>query len=259
MLYSCQEVGFTFALPPENGICNVLKRLKRVKEMNLSKYTIQELADILGVSVAAIRKKIYIDDKDPNIKRYKRRYPIVTETVDNRQVMQICLTDIELEDEKRQAEKNKIKHSVDNTYQETYTNNVQNDENIIDGEVLSHKSKPKSEISSEILLNLTERYNNDIKTYLERIAVAESKTLLLEDKANREGYYIQEIKDAKKQTRNVILYFSVTLAILIVLLTAVSATLINTLLHPVIIEKQTVIEKQIPQKIVAPATKSIKK
>ena len=227
--------------------------------MNASKYTIQELADILGVSVAAIRKKIYIDDSNPELKRYKRRYPIVTETVDNRQVMQICLTDVELEDEKRQAEKNKIKHSVDNTYQETYTSNVQNNENVIDGEVLQHNEQQKINISTDALISLTERYNNDIKTYLERIAAAESKTLLLEDKANREGLYIQEIKDAKQHTKNVILYFSVTLAILLVLLTAVSATLINTLLHPVIIEKQTVIEKQIPQKIVAPATKNIKK
>lgn len=227
--------------------------------MNVSKYTIQELADILGVSVAAIRKKIYIDDNNPELKRYKRRYPIVTETVDNRQVMQICLTDVELEDEKRQAEKNKIKHSVDNTYQETYTSNVQNNENVIDGEVLQHNEQQKINISTDALISLTERYNNDIKTYLERIAAAESKTLLLEDKANREGLYIQEIKDAKQHTKNVILYFSVTLAILLVLLTAVSATLINTLLHPIIIEKQTVIEKQIPQKIVAPATKNIKK
>lgn len=227
--------------------------------MNASKYTIQELADILGVSVAAIRKKIYVDDNAPELKRYKRRYPIVTETVDNRQVMQICLTDVELEDEKRQAEKNKIKHSVDNTYQETYTSNVQNNENVIDGEVLQHNEQQKINISTDALISLTERYNNDIKTYLERIAVAESKTLLLEDKANREGLYIQEIKDAKQHTKNVIFYFSVTLAILLVLLTAVSATLINTLLHPVIIEKQTVIEKQIPQKIVAPATKNIKK
>lgn len=220
--------------------------------MDKTNYTIQELSDILGVSVAAIRKKITTDDNNPNEKRYKKRYPIVFETVDNRQVMQICLTNIELEEEKRLAAKNKIKHSTETTLQDTYTESEENADNVIDIEPLSHnRINPPANIS-DVVINLTERYNNDLKTYIDRLAEAEGKQLLLEDKANREGLYLQEIKDAKQETKNVIKYFTITLSILFILFMLAIGALLYKFANPTVIEKQVVVEKPVIQQIPAP-------
>ena len=58
-------------------------------------YSIKELATILGCSVTAVQKKITVDDNDPNIKRYKKRFEVVIK--DGKTV--ILLTDTELEEE----------------------------------------------------------------------------------------------------------------------------------------------------------------
>ena len=220
--------------------------------MEKKKYSIQELSDILGVSVAAIRKKISQDENNPSEKRYKKRYQIVSETINGREVMQICLSDIELEEEKRLSTQNKIKHGPSETLQETYNENVIEDENVIDI-VPEDILKPiKDKNAGNIIENLTERYNNDLKTYVERLITAESKQLLLEDKTNREGLYLQEIKDAKDVTKNVIKYFTILFFIMLLLLVASVCFIIYTLSNPKIIEKQVVVEKQIPVEVPAP-------
>lgn len=215
--------------------------------MERKNYTIQQLADILGVSVAAIRKKIKTDDYDPNIKRYKKRYPVVIGTFEDRQVMQISLTDIELEEEKRLSGINKIKHSAETTLHETYENNVIETEEIDNDDVIEVNYTKANQQNPELLLTLTERYNNEIRTYADRLIEAESKQLLLEDKANREGLYLQEIREAKATTKNVVKYFTITLLIMLLLLVASTCFLIYKLLNPTIIEKEVIIEKPVVQ------------
>lgn len=224
--------------------------------MERKKYSIQQLADILGISVAAIRKKISANENSPDEKHYKKRYPVVTETLDNRPIMLICLTDLELEEEKRLSKINKMKHSSDTTLQET------SEDNVIDMEYTREipHSDPNihqiSQITAETLLNFTERYNNELatlhKNYTERIVAAESKQLLLEDKASREGLYLQEIKDAKTETRNVIKYFTIAILLLLALLVACTCFIIYKLQNPTIIEKQVVVEKPVIQQVGQP-------
>lgn len=224
--------------------------------MERKNYTIQQLSDILGVSVAAIRKKIKADETNPDIKRYKKRYPVVIGTYEDRQVMQISLTDIELEEEKRLSGINKIKHSSETTLQETYENNVTEFENTYDDNVIDVQySKPTAQ-TPDLILDLTERYNNELKTYAERLIAAESKQLLLEDKASREGLYLQEIKDAKNVTRNVIKYFTITLLIMLFLLVSCVCFLVYKLLNPTIVEKQVIIEKPVIQQTATHQTKT---
>lgn len=63
------------------------------------KYTVKELASILGCSVTAVNKKIKADENNPNIKRYRNRY----ETVVENNVTYILLNDEALEDEKNKS------------------------------------------------------------------------------------------------------------------------------------------------------------
>lgn len=227
--------------------------------MAVKKYTIQELADILGVSVAAIRKKITTDEYDTNIKRYKKRYKIVMEEIDGRNVMLVCLSDSELEEEIRLADVNKTKHAAKNNVLETYSDTVsdtyterheQDTVNVSDDKLTSTAKE-----MANVLINFTERYNNDMQNLMERVITAESKQVLLEDKANREGLYLQDIKAAKQETRNVIKYFTITLIILSILLILSVIVLIHKYAHPTVIEKQIVVEKQVPAKALAQPTK----
>lgn len=234
--------------------------------MERKQYTIQQLADILGVSVAAIRKKIRPDATDPNIKRYRKRYPVVTGTFDDRPVMQICLTDIELEEEKRLSGINKIKHSSDVTLPETYENNVVETVNTDDEDVIEAEYARAPENPSNLILTLTERYNNELRTYIDRTIAAERNQALLEDKEKREGLYLQEIKDAKKETEeakkltsNVVKYFSITLIAMLLLLILSVSFLVYKLMNPTIIEKQVVIEKPVIKEVPVAAAPAKKK
>ena len=227
--------------------------------MEKKNYTIQQLADILGVSVAAIRKKIKPDENNPDIKRYKKRYQVVFGTYEDREVMQISLTDIELEEEKRLSGINKIKHSSENNVIRTCESNVTETVESSNNEVIDIPYTKSDKDNTELIINLTERYNNELKTYAERIIEAESKQLLLEDKANREGFYLQEIKDAKNVTKNVVKYFSITLAVMLLLLVATTGFLIYKLMNPTIIEKQVVIEKPVIQQVPVPVKKAGRK
>lgn len=227
--------------------------------MEKKNYTIQQLADILGVSVAAIRKKIKPDENNPDIKRYKKRYQVVFGTYEDREVMQISLTDIELEEEKRLSGINKIKHSSENNVIRTCESNVTETVESSNNEVIDIPYTKSDKNNTELIINLTERYNNELKTYAERIIEAESKQLLLEDKANREGFYLQEIKDAKNVTKNVVKYFSITLAVMLLLLVATTGFLIYKLMNPTIIEKQVVIEKPVIQQVPVSAKKAGRK
>lgn len=227
--------------------------------MEKKNYTIQQLADILGVSVAAIRKKIKPDENNPDIKRYKKRYQVVFGTYEDREVMQISLTDIELEEEKRLSGINKIKHSSENNVIRTCESNVTETVESSNNEVIDIPYTKSDKDNTELIINLTERYNNELKTYAERIIEAESKQLLLEDKANREGFYLQEIKDAKNVTKNVVKYFSITLAVMLLLLVATTGFLIYKLMNPTIIEKQVVIEKPVIQQVPVSSKKAGRK
>lgn len=64
-----------------------------------NKYTVKELATILGCSVTAVNKKIKSDVNNPEIKRYRNRY----ETVVENNVTYILLDDAALEDEKNRS------------------------------------------------------------------------------------------------------------------------------------------------------------
>ena len=234
--------------------------------MQRKKYSIQELSDILGISVAAVRKKIVSDMDNPDEKRYKKRYPVVLEEKDGRQIMLVMLSDIELEEEKRLSKLNKIKYTAESTLQETLQETFSDD--VVDADYEPQErnvplSNGKNEgLSAADFIEFTERYNNRLETYLERIVKAESQQLLLEDKAGREGLYLKEIEDARNEAkearnvlRNVTKYFVITFLLMLIMLGAAVGYLVYKLANPTIVEKEVVVEKPVIQKVEVPVYK----
>ena len=234
--------------------------------MQRKKYSIQELSDILGISVAAVRKKIVSDMDNPDEKRYKKRYPVVLEEKDGRQIMLVMLSDIELEEEKRLSKLNKIKYTAESTLQETlqetFLDDVVEAEYTAEEPVMANSSRKNEGISASDFIEFTERYNNRLETYLERIVKAESQQLLLEDKASREGLYLKEIEQARSEAaearnvlKNVTKYFVITVLLMLAMLGAAVGYLLYKTAHPTIVEKEVVVEKPVIQKVEVPVYK----
>lgn len=74
---------------------------------------------------------------------------------------------------------------------------------------------------NEQIMNLNEVYNQRVNTLNEEIITYKSKNLLLEDKASREGLYLNEINQLKKDNESykmkftILLTFTVSLVILL--------------------------------------------
>ena len=103
-------------------------------------------------------------------------------------------------------------------YEETLSTNEEvktsNDSEIIERVLAFSKD------INEQILSMNEGYNQQIKNLNEELVTYKSKNLLLEDKANREGLYLQEIKDLKKDNEGlkkrflILLTFTITLTML---------------------------------------------
>ena len=119
------------------------------------KYSVKELASILGCSITAVGKKIKADSNNPAIRRYRNEF----ETVVDEGVTYILLTDTELEQEKQRSK------GFSNLYSKSYTN-PQN-EDVVDVEPYEEEKR------EDRLVSFAERYINDFtilqKTYYEEM------------------------------------------------------------------------------------------
>lgn len=173
------------------------------------RFTIQELADILGCSRVAISKKIKVVDGETGTKRYKNVYEVVSDSG----VMQILLTDEELEKEKRLS---KGFNNVSSSGYDTHKN-----EDIIDIESIEQQKH------NDKLLEFTERYINDFKTlqetmYNELRSRDNQINLLTTSEKTKEKEYLQtlaENKTLKERNRVITLCLIGLVTLLIVIIT----------------------------------------
>ena len=149
-------------------------------------YLINDLAAILGCSRTAIAKKI-AEDKETGIERYKNRYDVVI----YKGQLAILLDDEDLENEKSMSRG--FKNVARN-----HSNTATNDE-VIDIEPIQQEN------NAETVLNLTERYIKELKTFQETTYnelknLSETKNnlekqvLLLEDSQRRENQEYQKTR-----------------------------------------------------------------
>lgn len=155
----------------------------------IKKYSVKELATILGCSLTAVNKKIKADDNNPEIKRYRNRYQTVVEE----NVTYILLDDEALEDEKRRSKGFKagftnVSNTVSNEYETT---------DYIDVEpVLQNNNQDK-------LLEFTQRYINDFttlqKTFYDEMRQKDQQIYLLTTSENQKQAEYLETQAKNKQ------------------------------------------------------------
>ena len=177
------------------------------------RFTIQELADILGCSRVAISKKIKVVDGETGAKRYKNVYEVVSDSG----VMQILLTDEELEKEKRLS---KGFNNVSFNGYDTHKN-----EDIIDIEPMEQQKH------NDKLLEFTERYINDFKTlqetmYNELRNRDNQINLLTTSERTKEKEYLQALAENKtlKERNRVIMLCLIGLVTLLIVIITFSVT-----------------------------------
>ena len=131
-----------------------------------------------------------------------------------------------------------IKLIVTNSEQIEHYKNLYGNKQVINGEyyenvTVNNLNKPVNEIQETVksinnngfngdmferLITVNNEFNNRIEQLTNRVIAAESKQLLLEDKASREGIYINEINELKRVNNRYQLFNKGLITVIIVLL-----------------------------------------
>lgn len=214
----------------------------------IKKYSVKELAAILGCSLTAVNKKIVKDDNNPEIKRYRNRYQTVVEE----NVTYILLDDEALEDEKRRSKGFKagftnVSNTVSNEYETT---------DYIDVEpVLQNNNQDK-------LLEFTQRYINDFttlqKTFYDEMRQKDQQIYLLTTSENQKQAEYLETQAKNKQLVKQNNVLKTILTVVITLFATLAITFIalnvskNKDAEPVEVPKVETVQETLPQPVVKP-------
>ena len=108
---------------------------------------------------------------------------------------------------------------IDGEYYETLTDNNGNKQ------VENPTDRVRALISEAMDIDIFDKLNTvyndhtqELKKVYEELSTVKGKQLLLEDKANREGYYINQINDLKKENNRNKLYINLLITVLTILL-----------------------------------------
>lgn len=152
---------------------------------------VAEFAALLGIVPKTVYKMIE-----------RNEIVTVTEKVNNRQTTIVVTNDEQIEEFKKSYSKNQVNNG---NYYENVTENEYSENYIERNEQV--KNHNGAEFANEVIdkiITLNNEYNEQINEYnnrLERVneelITAKSKMLLLEDKAGREGTYINEINELR--------------------------------------------------------------
>lgn len=193
------------------------------------KYSVADFAEIVGTTAKTIYQKIDNYDNLP----VNEQLTTVKEKVKGREVTFIVTSDEQINIYKNLYRKDVVN---DGNYYENFTfSNGNNTVNEIQNTVNNNRSNDFKPDSFDKLLTLNETYLNRIETVTNELMEYKSKTLLLEDKAAREGLYINEIRELKTdneklKTRNktLLLVLTVIISVLItVLITVLTVNNVN--------------------------------
>lgn len=170
---------------------------------------IAELAALWGVSVPTTWNRIRKEGLTTFIKKNESNKEVNYVKVSDEIINQYVIND-----------NNNVNNVVNNGYYEDMLIN-----NNVNNMVKKPQTQENKEFSTEDvkdLINTITTVNNDynerLETLTNRLITAESKQLLLEDKASREGLYINEINDLKKDNNRYKLFIKLLITVIVTLL-----------------------------------------
>ena len=174
---------------------------------------IAELSALWGVSVPTTWNRIRKEGLQTFIKKNENNKEVNYVRVSDDVINQYVIND-----------NNNVSNTVNNGYYEDMLIN-NNGNNIIKNPQMQVNKDYSREELQELITTITsvnESYNNRIETLTNRLITAESKQLLLEDKANREGMYINEINGLKKENTRYKLYNNLLITVIVTLIIVIT-------------------------------------
>ena len=184
---------------------------------------IAELAELWGVSVPTTWNRI----KKEKLKTF------IKKNESNKDINYVSISDEIINSYVINVNNNVNKSNNNGYYEETlsYNNINKADNNVVDAEYSMIKPNPVQEFITVFkdynndLKNIQTDYNNRLERYndelikaYEELSTVKSKQLLLEDKANREGMYINEINQLKKENNRSQLFIKLLITVIVGLL-----------------------------------------
>lgn len=164
---------------------------------------IAELATIWGVSVPTTWNRIKKMGLITFIKKNENNKDINYVTISDEQINEFIIN-----------VNNNINKGVNNGFYEDILSddNVNNNHNkVVDAEIIRNDATSTNELLTvlndvyngwnERIININNQYNEEVKTLYEEIANCKANKLFLEDKASREGLYINEINELKADNK----------------------------------------------------------
>lgn len=150
---------------------------------------IAELAALWGVSVPTTWNRIRKEGLTTFIKKNESNKEVNYVKVSDEIINQYVIND-----------NNNVNNIVNNGYYEDMLTNNNVYDNVKNPKMLVNAEYTKGDLKELIttITTVNNDYNDRLETLTNRLITAESKQLLLEDKASREGLYINEINDLKK-------------------------------------------------------------
>lgn len=190
------------------------------------KLSVSDFAALVGTTPKTIYERIKKNGELP----LNEQLETVNEKVKGREVVLISTDTEQIETYKNIYGKDNV---IDGEYYEIVTDN--NGLNLDNNSYKQVKTNNNSALSGDIidrLLTLNNDYNhridtvrNELLTTQKQLMESEKKMLFLEDKANREGLYLKEIDDLKKESNGKSNLIKLLITVIIILLMVIITSL----------------------------------
>lgn len=180
---------------------------------------VADFAALVGTTAKTIYQKIDNYDNLP----VNEQLTTVKDRVKGREITLIITSDEQIAYYKNLYSKEVV--TGGNYYDIVTNNNAQNSVNEIQNTVNPNKNNSFNGDAFDKLMTLNETYLNKIESVTNELMEYKSKTLLLEDKASREGMYLNNIRELetennrlKTSNKRLILVLTIILSVLLTLL-----------------------------------------
>lgn len=169
---------------------------------------IAELATLWGVSVPTTWNRIRKEGLTTFIKKNESNKDVNYVKVSDEIINQYVINDV-----------NNVNNLVNNGYYEDMliNNNVNKNVNNPKNPVITEYTKDDLKELINTITTVNNDYNNRLERLTDRLITAEAKQLLLEDKASREGYYINEINKLEKVNNHNKLLIKILITVIVML------------------------------------------
>lgn len=187
---------------------------------------VADFAALVGTTAKTIYQKI---DNYENLP-VNEQLITIKDRVKGREITLIITSDEQIAYYKNLYSKETV--NTGNCYDNVTINNGQNTVNDIQNTVNRNNINGSGKDAFEQLMTLNETYLNRIETVTNELMEYKSKTLLLEDKASREGLYLNNIRELetennKLKTHNKVLFTVLTVIISVLLTVIITMLIVN--------------------------------